>query len=88
MLFTVLQVILAFGNYMNSSRKKPANGFKLDSLAKIGETRSQDRQQTLLSYITHVVEKVYPNVLTFYDDLEVQDACNGMAIVGGTYLHQ
>ena len=57
----------------------PAYGFKLDSLAKIKETRSQDKQQTLLNYIAHMVEKVYPNILTFYDDLEIQAACKGMA---------
>jgi len=62
---------------MNSSRKRPAHGFRLESLTKISETKSQDRQQTLLSYIAHVVEKVFPNVLTFYEDLELQNACKG-----------
>ncbi len=36
-----------------------------------------DRKQTLLHYIVHVVEMVYPNVLTFYDDLSVDKACQG-----------
>ena len=64
---------------MNSSRKRPAHGFRLESLTKIAETKSQDKQQTLLSYIAHVVEKVFPNVLTFYEDLELQDAYKGIS---------
>lgn len=36
-----------------------------------------DRKQTLLHYIVHVVEMVYPNVLSFYDDLNIDEACMG-----------
>lgn len=36
-----------------------------------------DRKQTLLHYIVHVVELVYPNVLSFYEDLNVVEACQG-----------
>ena len=62
---------------MNSSRKGAAHGFRLESLTKISETKSQDKKQTLLSYIAHVVEKVFPNVLTFHEDLDVLNACSG-----------
>lgn len=41
-----------------------------------------DRQQTLLHYIVHVVEMVYPNVLSFYDDLSVDEACQGGSHTG------
>ena len=30
------KIILAFGNYMNGTRKKVAAGFKLESLYKVG----------------------------------------------------
>lgn len=63
---------------MNSSRKGAAHGFKLESLTRITETKSQDKRQTLLNYIAHVVEKIFPNVLTFYEDLDIQNACSGM----------
>ena len=38
-----------------------------------------DRKQTLLHYIVHVVEMVYPSVLSFYDDLNIDDACMGQS---------
>lgn len=44
----------------------------------LSDTKSLDRKQTLLHYIVHVVETVYPNVLSFYDDLDIEEACQGM----------
>lgn len=44
----------------------------------LSDTKSLDRKQTLLHYIAHVVETVYPNVLSFYDDLAIEEACQGM----------
>ena len=41
------------------------------------DTKSLDRKQTLLHYITHVVESVYPHVLSFYEDLDIEEACKG-----------
>lgn len=63
---------------MNSSRRGAAHGFKLESLSKITDTKSQDKKQTLLNYIVHVVEKVFPNVLTFHEDLDIHTACTGI----------
>ena len=62
---------------MNSSRRGAAYGFKLESLSKINDTKSRDQKQTLLNYIAHVVEKVFPNVLTFYEDLDIETASSG-----------
>ena len=41
------------------------------------DTKTQDRKQTLLNYITHIVETLYPNVLSFYEDLSIDEACEG-----------
>ena len=41
------------------------------------DTKSQDRQLTLLNYITHVVERVYPHIVSFYEDLDIDEACKG-----------
>ena len=41
------------------------------------DTKTQDRKQTLLNYITHIVETLYPNVLSFYEDLSISEACEG-----------
>ena len=65
---------------MNSSRRGAAHGFKLESLGKIAEMKSHDKKQTLLSYMVHVVEKVFPNVVTFHEDLDIQPACSGNEI--------
>ena len=48
------------------------------SMTQLTDTKSLNRKQTLLQYITHVVETVYPNVLSFYDDLDIEEACQGM----------
>lgn len=47
------------------------------STTQLTDTKSLNRKQTLLQYITHVVETVYPNVLSFYDDLDIEEACQG-----------
>ena len=42
------------------------------------DTRSTyDKRQTLLHYIAHVVEKLYPHQLSFYDDLDIDEAAKG-----------
>ena len=52
----------------------------LSQLMQLSDTKSLDRKQTLLHYIAHVVETVYPNVLSFYDDLDIEEACQGIYI--------
>jgi hypothetical protein len=60
----VLEYILVFGNYMNSSTRTmasgPAYGFKLQTLDLITETKSsQDRTKSLLHYVVDVIGKNY-----------------------------
>ncbi|RVE55365.1 hypothetical protein OJAV_G00237080 [Oryzias javanicus] len=50
-------IILALGNYMNSSKRGAVYGFKLQSLDLLLETKSTDRKQTLLHYISNVVRE-------------------------------
>lgn len=50
-------------------------------MTQLTDTKSLNRKQTLLQYITHVVETVYPNVLSFYDDLDIEEACQGNDVV-------
>ena len=46
----------------------------------LADTRSTyDKRQTLLHYIAHVVEKLYPHQLSFYDDLDIDEAAKGTA---------
>lgn len=53
----VLEVVLAFGNFMNQGRRGNAFGFKLSSLNNILDTKSStDREVTLLHYIVKTLE--------------------------------
>ncbi|EPQ03405.1 Formin-like protein 2 [Myotis brandtii] len=56
-------IILALGNYMNSSKRGAVYGFKLQSLDLLLDTKSTDRKQTLLHYISNVVKEKYQQLL-------------------------
>ncbi|XP_034015353.1 disheveled-associated activator of morphogenesis 1 [Thalassophryne amazonica] len=67
----LLEVVLAFGNYMNKGQRGNAYGFKVSSLNKLADTKSStDKNITLLHYIITTLEKKYPKVLTFSQELE------------------
>ncbi|ELK04615.1 Formin-like protein 2 [Pteropus alecto] len=63
------KIILALGNYMNSSKRGAVYGFKLQSLDLLLDTKSTDRKQTLLHYISNVVKEKYHQVSLFYNEL-------------------
>ncbi|XP_069772982.1 disheveled-associated activator of morphogenesis 1 isoform X2 [Narcine bancroftii] len=67
----LLEVVLAFGNYMNKGQRGNANGFKLSSLNKIADTKSSiEKSITLLHYLITILEKKYPKVVNIHDDLQ------------------
>ncbi|KAG7461289.1 hypothetical protein MATL_G00208490 [Megalops atlanticus] len=67
----LLEVVLAFGNYMNKGQRGNAYGFKVSSLNKIADTKSSiDKNITLLHYLITILEKKYPKVLLFQEDLQ------------------
>uniref|UniRef100_A0A3B4ZJG1 Dishevelled associated activator of morphogenesis 1 n=1 Tax=Stegastes partitus TaxID=144197 RepID=A0A3B4ZJG1_9TELE len=67
----LLEVVLAFGNYMNKGQRGNAYGFKVSSLNKIGDTKSSiDKNITLLHYLITTLEKKYPKVLMFQEDMQ------------------
>ncbi|XP_061734959.1 formin-like protein 2 isoform X2 [Nerophis ophidion] len=65
----ILEIILALGNYMNSSKRGAVYGFKLQSLDLLLDTKSTDRKITLLHYIANVVKEKYSQVCLFYNEL-------------------
>ncbi|XP_060127190.1 disheveled-associated activator of morphogenesis 1 isoform X2 [Zootoca vivipara] len=66
----LLEVVLAFGNYMNKGQRGNAYGFKIASLNKIADTKSSiDKNITLLHYLITIVEKKYPKVLNLHEEL-------------------
>ncbi|XP_049924343.1 formin-like protein 1 [Epinephelus moara] len=69
----ILEIVLAFGNYMNSSKRGAAYGFRLQSLDLLLETKSTDRSQTLLHFITSIIQEKYPDLANFYTELHFVD---------------
>uniref|UniRef100_A0A3Q2PA69 FH2 domain-containing protein n=1 Tax=Fundulus heteroclitus TaxID=8078 RepID=A0A3Q2PA69_FUNHE len=69
----ILEIILAFGNYMNSSKRGPAYGFHLHSLDLLLDTKSTDRRQTLLHFIVRIIQEKYPELQNFYTELHFLD---------------
>ncbi|KAF7661661.1 hypothetical protein LDENG_00256450 [Lucifuga dentata] len=69
----ILEIVLAFGNYMNSSKRGSAYGFRLQSLDLLLETKSTDRSQTLLHFITNIIEEKYPDLANFHNELHFVD---------------
>ncbi|KAM9315659.1 disheveled-associated activator of morphogenesis 2 isoform 2-T2 [Gastrophryne carolinensis] len=67
----LLEVVLAFGNYMNKGQRGNAFGFKVSSLNKIIDTKSSiDRNITLLHYLIMIFEKTYPDILNIQNELQ------------------
>ncbi|XP_077198018.1 disheveled-associated activator of morphogenesis 2 isoform X2 [Paroedura picta] len=67
----LLEVVLAFGNYMNKGQRGNAFGFKVSSLNKIADTKSSiDKNITLLHYLIMIFEKNYIDVLDIQSELQ------------------
>nr|CAH7767728.1 unnamed protein product [Callosobruchus chinensis] len=66
---SVLEIILAFGNYLNSSKRGPAYGFKLQSLDTLLDTKSTDKRLCLLHYIVATIRQKFPELLNFDSEL-------------------
>jgi len=66
----ILEIILAFGNYMNSAKKGSAYGFKLSSLDNLHTTKSTDKRSTIVNHIVDVVNEKFPEAKSFETDLK------------------
>ena len=66
----VLELILALGNYMNSAKKGPCYGFKLQSLDSLTITKSTDKKQHLVHYLSDLVLNRYPELKGFEGELK------------------
>ncbi|XP_056156962.1 formin-like protein 2 isoform X2 [Lampris incognitus] len=76
----ILEIILALGNYMNSSKRGAVYGFKLQSLDLLLDTKSTDRKLTLLHYIANLVREKYPVVALFYNELHYVDKAAAVSL--------
>lgn len=64
-----MEIILAFGNYMNSAKRGPAYGFKLQSLDTLVDTKSNDKRMCLLHFIVDTVRSKMPEIINFDSEL-------------------
>lgn len=65
-----LAVVLTMGNFLNGQNKrKVQHGFKLQSLAKLNDTKSADGKTSLLQFIAGFIAEKYPEVNTFFEEL-------------------
>jgi hypothetical protein len=66
----ILEIILAFGNYMNSSKRGGVFGFRLQCLDLLVDLRSTDRTQTLLDYLVVVIHTDFQDIADFPSELQ------------------
>ncbi|XP_073923138.1 inverted formin-2 isoform X3 [Castor canadensis] len=65
------QLILKIGNFLNyGSHTGNADGFKISTLLKLTETKSQQNRVTLLHHVLEEVETSHPDLLQLPQDLE------------------
>ncbi|EFC49400.1 FH2 domain-containing protein [Naegleria gruberi] len=73
----VLKYVLTVGNYMNRGKKQleAANGFHISILPKLGDTKSTNKEMTLMHYLVGVLEKDSIDTLCFEKELESAGVC-------------
>ncbi|KAK2711270.1 hypothetical protein QYM36_012454, partial [Artemia franciscana] len=85
----LLEIVLAFGNYMNSARRGPAYGFKLQSLDALTDTKTADKKLSLLHYIAETVGAKFPEVTGFDAELRFLEKAAGISLENlGTDVHE
>ncbi|BES96764.1 Drf_GBD [Nesidiocoris tenuis] len=65
----VLEVVLAFGNYVNSAKRGPAYGFKLQSLDSLTDLKTADKKLSLINYIANTIKSKLPELMDFDSEL-------------------
>lgn len=73
------QLILKIGNFLNyGSHTGDADGFKMNTLLKLTETKSQQSRVTLLHHVLEEVEKTHPDLLKLPQELEQPSLAAGI----------
>lgn len=75
------------GNYMNSSKRGPAYGFKLSSLDSLCDTKSAKKKLSLLHYIQETVRVKFSDLNNFDAELRGTDtAAQGKSQTRGAFF--
>ena len=76
-----LEIILAFGNYINGgSFKGGAYGFRLDILGKLDELKSKDNKTNFADYLVKFVSEKNKGLLQIIEKLEILDSLHYSSI--------
>ncbi|KAM6924504.1 uncharacterized protein FYW49_004757 [Xenentodon cancila] len=82
---SVLEYLLAIGNYLNESAgKEKAKGFRLSSLTKVSQLRGRDRKFTLLHALVEQIMLHEPSLVAFTQELVEFETDPGASIKGLT----
>ncbi|XP_044067459.1 formin-like protein 13 [Siniperca chuatsi] len=82
---SVLEYLLAIGNYLNENTKKEkAKGFRLSSLTKLSQLRGKDKKFTLLHALVEQIMLHEPCLATFTQELAEFETVLGASIKGLT----
>ena len=65
----MLKLILALGTVLNQGTYLSSNGFKLDSLLQVIETKAKNNRTTLMHYLASLIQTKMPEMLTFHKEL-------------------
>ncbi|KAN0029141.1 hypothetical protein ACTFIV_011016 [Dictyostelium citrinum] len=70
-MFAVMELILSIGNFINfGTNRGNASGFKIDSINKMADTKSNVREKyTLVHYLIELLENTQPELLKVFDEI-------------------
>ncbi|PRP73182.1 actin binding protein [Planoprotostelium fungivorum] len=77
----LLEVILEVGNFINEGTPRGnLQGFKLNSINKMNDTKSTDNSQTLLQFLVTILEKSKPELLQLDGDLPAVEPASRISL--------
>ena len=77
----ILELILLIGNIMNTGTKNAQSvGFDISYLPKLNNTKDRDNKDTLLHFLVEYVERDYPELLSFADEMMHLDSASRVNI--------
>ncbi|KAM9980240.1 hypothetical protein ACTFIZ_006482 [Dictyostelium cf. discoideum] len=70
-MFAIMELILSIGNFINfGTNRGNASGFKIDSINKMADTKSNIREKyTLVHYLIELLENTQPELLKVFDEI-------------------
>ena len=77
----ILELILLIGNIMNTGSKNAQSvGFDISYLPKLNNTKDRENKDTLLHFLVEYVERDYPELLSFADEMIHLDSASRVSI--------